>query len=222
MTNAQSQSQIPRQTPLSWRIVLRVSLAGMRRRMMRSVVTVSCVVLALAFLAYMLVLADITQALVELNNPKLNILLQERGVDIFAASQMDPMTILLIGLALLTCAVGIANSMLMSVTERVREIGTLKCLGAQDRFIVKSYLVESTLQGFLGATAGVVLGCAIAVAASAATFPGYVLSSFPAVMVLRSLIVSLFIGLVIAVGASIWPAAVAARKRPVDALRVEE
>lgn len=221
MTNGQTHYQVPRQPQLSWGIVFRVSLAGMQRRMMRSVVTVSCVVLALAFLSYMLVLADITQALVDINNPKLNILLQERGVDIFASTQMDPMTMLLIGLALLTCTVGVANSMLMSVTERVREIGTLKCLGAQDRFIVKSYLVESTLQGFFGASVGVLLGCAVAVAASATTFPGYVAASFPAVVVMRSLVVSLFIGLAIAILASIWPAAAAARKRPVDALRVE-
>jgi len=217
-----TQASIPRQAPLPWRIVLRVSLAGMQRRMMRSVVTVSCVVLALAFLSYMLVLADITDALVRLNSPQLNILLQERGVDIFAETQMDPMTILLISLALLTCTVGIANSMLMSVTERVREIGTLKCLGARDRFIIKSYLVESTLQGFFGALAGILLGCLVAVGASAATYPGFVVSTFPAAAVARSLFVSLVCGLVIAVVASIWPAAAAARKRPVDALRVEE
>jgi len=222
VTEDQARVRIPRQPPLSWRIVLRVSLAGMQRRMMRSVVTVTCVVLALAFLAYMLVLADITQALVELNDSKLNILLSERGVDIFAATQMDAMTLLLIGLALLTCTVGVANSMLMSVTERVREIGTLKCLGAQDRFIIQSYLVESTLQGLFGAAVGVLLGCAVAVAASAATYPGYVLSSFPTAVVLRSLLASMAVGLFIAVAASIWPAAAAARRRPVDALRVEE
>ncbi len=215
-------AHIPRQTPLSWRIVLRVSCAGMRRRMMRSIVTISCVVLALAFLSYMLVLSDITQALVDLNNPQLNIMLQEQGVDIFAVSQMDPMTILLIGLALLTCTVGIANSMLMSVTERFREIGTLKCLGARDRFIVKSYLVESSLQGLCGAVAGIILGCAVAFGASSATYPGYILQSVPTIPVARSLAVSFVCGFIIAVTASIWPAGAAARKRPVDALRVEE
>lgn len=218
-TNAKG--KIPRQTPLAWRIVLRVSCAGMRRRMMRSLVTISCVVLALAFLTYMLVMADITQGLVDLNDAQLNVLLQDRGVDIFAPTQMDAMTILLIGLALMTCTVGIANSMLMSVTERVREIGTLKCLGARDRFVIKSYLVESSLQGFLGAIFGILLGCGVAVAASAATFPGYVLDAIPPGAVLQSLAISMICGLIVAVTASIWPAAAAAKKRPVDALRVE-
>lgn len=217
-----SRADIPRQAPLPWSIVLRVSVAGMRRRLMRSVVTVSCVVLALAFLAYMLVLADITQALVNLNDQRLNVLLQRRDVDIHAATQMDPMTVLLIGLALMTCTVGIANSMLMSVTERVREIGTLKCLGAQDGFIIRCYLAESLLQGACGAAAGILLGCGVAVAASAASYPGYVLKAFPLGTVAGSLAVSMGIGLVIAVVASIWPAAAAARKRPVEALRVEE
>lgn len=221
-TGQVSTSRIPRQQPLPWRIVLRVSCAGMRRRLMRSIVTVGCVTLALAFLSYMLVLADITQALVDLNDARLNVLMQERGTDIYAENQMDAMTILLTSLALLTCTVGIANSMLMSVTERVREIGTLKCLGARDRFIVKSYLVESSMQGLCGAVVGIILGCAVATAALAITYPGYVTASFPWLPVSRSLTISLACGLLIAVATSIWPAGVAARKRPVDALRVEE
>jgi len=213
---------IPRQAPLSWAIVFRVSCAGMKRRLMRSVVTVGCVTLALAFLTYMLVLADIAQGLVDLDNAQLNIMLQERGVDIFAKTQTTPMTILLIGLALLTCTVGIANSMLMSVTERIREIGTLKCLGARDAFIVQSYLVESSLQGLCGAAIGIVAGCLIAVAASAATYPGYLVQSFPVVAVMKSVAIALLMGLVIAVVTSVWPALAAAHKRPVDALRVDE
>ena len=66
------------------------------------------------------------------------------------------------------------------------------------------------------------LGCLIAIGASAATYPGYVLTAFPATAVAQSLLFSLVIGLFIAVIASIWPAAAAARKRPVDAMRVEE
>jgi ABC-type antimicrobial peptide transport system permease subunit len=213
---------IPRQPPLSWGIVFRVSLAGMRRRLMRSLVTVGCVVLALAFLTYMLVLADVTQGFVDLNDAKLNLLLQQKGVNIYAQSQTDAMTILLISLALLTCTVGIANSMLMSVAERVREIGTLKCLGARDGFIVQSYLVESSLQGLCGSVVGIILGCLVAVVVSAATYPGYLARAFPAPAVLGSVAVAMLIGLVISIVTSIWPARVAAHKRPVDALRVEE
>ena len=48
--------------------------------------------------------------------------------------------------------------MLMSVTERFREIGTMKCLGALDGFIVKLFLIESLFQGMAGTVMGVLLG----------------------------------------------------------------
>jgi hypothetical protein len=56
----------------------------------------------------------------------------------------------LMSLALLVAFVGILNAMLMSVTERFREIGTMKCLGALDSFIIKLFLIESLFQGGVG------------------------------------------------------------------------
>src|SRR5687768_6986949 len=67
----------------------------------------------------------------------------------------------LTGLALLVALVGILNAMLMSVTERYREIGTMKCLGALDSFIVKLFLIESLFQGVVGTIVGVVMGLAL-------------------------------------------------------------
>ncbi|GEM_PF-2335967 len=64
----------------------------------------------------------------------------------------------LVILSLLVCVVGITNSMLMSVTERIREIGTMKCLGALDGFIVKLFVIESSLHGIFGTMVGVILG----------------------------------------------------------------
>ena len=57
----------------------------------------------------------------------------------------------LIIMSLIVCVVGIANSMLMAVTERFQEIGTMKCLGALDRFVVRLFLLESGFQGLSGA-----------------------------------------------------------------------
>ena len=219
MTEAE---RIPRQTPISWRVVLGVSWAGVRRRMSRSLVTVSCVVLAIAFISYMLIIGNITQSLIDLNDPALDGELQKNGVDIFAGTQTDQMTVLLLGLALLTCTVGIVNSMLMSVTERIKEIGTLKCLGARDMFIVKAYFIESALQGICGAIAGLVLGLLIAVSVSAYSYGMPVPRTFPFGAVLRSLIISFFCGSLISVGSAIAPAYIAAKKQPVDALRVAE
>jgi ABC-type lipoprotein release transport system permease subunit len=132
------------------------------------------------------------------------------------------MTILLILLALVTCLVGIINSMLMSVTERVKEIGTLKCLGALDMFILQIYFIESSLQGVLGTVLGIVLGSIVALGTAFASYKSYVLAHFPVVGVLGAVLIALLIGALLSVLASIAPAYWAARKQPVEAMRVEE
>ncbi|MFO7870027.1 MAG: FtsX-like permease family protein [Kiritimatiellia bacterium] len=213
---------IPEQSPLPWNMICRVASAGMKRRMTRSVMSISIVVLAIAFVAYMLIIDNITVSLVAVRDSRLAVLLQEKGVEVYGRTGTDEMTVLLISLALLTCTVGIVNSMLMSVTERVREIGTLKCLGARDLFIVKTYFVEATLQGIFGSICGMVLGVLVAVLVSMTDYPGYVLPNLPYGTIGRSLLLAFLAGLVISVIAAIAPAYAAARKQPVDALRVEE
>jgi putative ABC transport system permease protein len=213
---------IPEQTEVSWPIVFAVSLAGMRRRLIRAIITMVGVVLAIAFLCYMLVNERLVQGLIELNNNALNVLLQNAGVDIFAGGKSDQMTLLLIGLTLLTSLVGIINAMLMAVSERVREIGTLKCLGATDRFIVRAYFIESTVQGVCGALVGVILGLVVALVVSFTNYGGYPVRAFPFGGVLQALLISLCAGVVLSVVAAIIPAYMAARKQPIESLRVEE
>ena len=64
----------------------------------------------------------------------------------------------MLGLALLISFVGILNAMVLNVTERFREIGTMKCLGALDSLVIKIYLIESAFQGIGGTMAGILLG----------------------------------------------------------------
>ncbi len=213
---------IPEQVRIPWATAFRISLAGVRRRLLRSLVTMAGVVLAIAFLSYMLVTGDITAALVVANISELNILLQEAGVDIHAVDQRDTMLLLLIALSLFTCLVGIINAMLMAVTERIKEIGTLKCLGALDSFIVKSYFIESSLQGVFGTLLGLVIGLLVALVVALYGYGRYVPANFPAGAVFLSLGQSFLIGTLLSVFASIAPAYWAAKKEPVDAMRVEE
>ena len=132
------------------------------------------------------------------------------------------MMIMLIGLSLLTCLVGIINAMLMSVTERIKEIGTLKCLGAQDFFIVKTYFIESSLQGVIGTGIGALIGLFVAIVINLFTYGKFVFQEFPVLDVLRSVGIALIIGSLMSVFASILPAYWAARKEPVEAMRIEE
>ena len=214
--------EIPDQVSIPWSVAFQVSWAGVRRRLFRSAITMLGVVLAIALLTYMFVTEGVTDALVKANLDSLNQLLQKAGVDIFSENRVDSMTILLITLALITCLVGIINSMLMSVTERIKEIGTLKCLGALDSFIVKSYFIESSLQGFIGTLLGIAIGLAVSIVIATTNYRGYVFAYFPAWSIVLSVVVAAVTGLLISIVASIAPAYWAAKKEPVEAMRVEE
>jgi len=165
---------------------------------------------------------DVTKALVEVNENQLNVLLQRAGIDIFESQTADRMMLLLITLSLLACLVGIMNAMLMSVSERIKEIGTLKCLGALDSFIVKTYLIEASLQGVVGTLMGIAVGLAVALIISYVNYRHYVGAHFPGLAVAWSALISLVIGILLSIGAAIAPAYMAARKQPVDAMRIEE
>jgi len=214
--------RIPDQTVIPWTVAFSVSWGSLRRRFFRSMITMVGVVLAIAFLTYMLVMDDITNALISQDLDKLNILLQKADVDIIENTGTDTRMILLIGLSLFTCLVGIINSMLMSVTERVREIGTMKCLGALSTFILKIYFIESALQGVIGTFMGLFTGLVVSVAISAHSFQNYVWQFMPWLEVGESLGISCIVGALISVVAAIAPAHWAAAKEPVEAMRVEQ
>lgn len=217
----QQQQTIPEQQHVSWAVTLNVSWAGIKRRFFRSLITMSGVVLAIAFLTYMQVMNEIVQALVEARDPVLDAILQAAGVEIHEESSNDSIVLLII-LSLLACFVGIVNSMLMSVTERIKEIGTLKCLGALDGFIVRSYFIESSVQGVAGTCLGCILGLIVSIVVAFSSYKGHVATHFPWGGIFHALLVSLLIGTLLSVSAAILPAYMAAKKQPVDAMRVEE
>jgi hypothetical protein len=137
--------------------------------------------------------------------------------------RLSPTAVWLIVISLLVCGVGISNAMLMSVTERFREIGTMKCLGALDGFIVKLFLLESTFQGVAGTLIGVVIGLIVTLVFGIASF-GWtaVVGYFPVLGVSLVASYALVIGAALSVAASVMPALRAARMAPVEAMRVEE
>lgn len=137
-------------------------------------------------------------------------------------SEGNPIDNWLILMALLTCAVGIANAMLMSVSERIREIGTMKCLGAIDSLVVKLFLIESGLMGLFGSVLGICLGILVALLGGWLQFDRYGVGYFPWGQGWTVIGWSVLAGLVLAVAGAVGPAIMAARMRPVDALRVDE
>ncbi len=149
----------------------------------------------------------------------------------FTTETGDSRGIWLVGLSLMVCVVGITNAMLMSVTERYREIGTMKCLGALDKFIVKLFLIESSLQGIAGSLLGALIGFALAFLRALFAFhvtdpetgKSYWLATrfLPVAQLSLWLVIALVTGVVLTVVAAIYPAVRAARMEPVQAMRAE-
>jgi ABC-type antimicrobial peptide transport system permease subunit len=119
-------------------------------------------------------------------------------------------------MSLLVSVVGITNSMLMSVTERYKEIGTIKCLGALDNFIVKLFLIESALLGFFGSLVGSLLGALIVLLTSFRVWGELNWGAF-----LFYLVACVVVGTLLSIAAAVPPALRAARMQAVDAMRSE-
>lgn len=120
-----------------------------------------------------------------------------------------------VGISLLVSGVGIMNIMLVSVTERTREIGIQKALGATRFDILLQFLIEAVFLCLLGGLIGLLLGFGAGALISAAT--GLPAASVPLWAVVLSFGFSAGIGLVF----GIVPAAKAANLDPIDALRYE-
>lgn len=128
----------------------------------------------------------------------------------------------LVVLSFVVCVVGVANAMLMSVTERFTEIATMKCLGAMDRFIMATFVFEAAVQGVVGGLCGVVLGLALAAMRGLVEFGDLFAGSLAALVnVGLSALAPFAAGVVLAMLAAVGPAFVAARLAPMEAMRVE-
>ena len=207
-----------RELPLSK--ALQLSWKSLRVRLGRSLLVTGGIVLASGFLTYMLLTNALADHVATRGSAELVARLSSEGVQI-AASAADRRTeaMWMIGLALLISFVGIMNAMLMSVTERFREIGTMKCLGALDAFIVKLFLLESTLQGVTGTVTGVTLGLVLAYAEALCTYGGEAWRLLPLSTLLQMLGGCVVAGTLLTVAGAVYPARQAARMQPVEAMR---
>ena len=125
--------------------------------------------------------------------------------------------------SLLVGAIGIANTMFMSVMERTRQIGLLKAIGASEQEIMKLFLIESGIFGFAGGIAGVIFGVAISLlipymGIQALGFGGDMKATITAGTIFFAIGFSVVVGIL----SGIIPARHAAKMRPVDAIRYDQ
>ena len=118
------------------------------------------------------------------------------------------------GISLLVGGIGIMNIMLAAVTERTREIGIRRAIGAKRRQIIKQFLIETVVLSTTGGLTGIAVGLLIPWLITS-------LAGMPTLVTPISLLLSLGISMIIGIVFGLYPAVRAARLDPIEALRHE-
>ncbi len=219
-----NRTEVARQIILPWRKSVVMAVNSLRLRFFRSLITVFSLALAIAFLSYTLVNTAFARESFRLHGETVLPRLIEQGYLLDAAAGSivaGPSEIWLILLSLLVCTVGIVNAQLMSVTERFREIGIMKCLGALDLMILRLFLIEAVLVGILGSGAGAVLGLLAAWVVSLAGSGGLGLSGLHVLPLLAEAARAWVAGIGLSVLGVLYPAMLAARLQPILVMKEE-
>jgi hypothetical protein len=202
-----------------------IAYSSIRVRFFRSLITTLSLVLAVAFLCYVQAGNTIAESILQVGDESSFRVLAKAGYD----AQPGDMSIggsakqrWLVILSLLVCVVGIVNAQLMAVTERFREIGTMKCLGALDRFIIRLFLLEALMQGLAGSCSGALVGLLFALTSSFFLFGTMAFANFPVLQIFLTMLTATAIGCFLSLVGVVYPAFKAARMEPVEAMRVEE
>jgi ABC-type lipoprotein release transport system permease subunit len=204
--------KIERQISLPLNQAFKIALRNITIRLGRAMITGAGTMLGIAFL-----MSVFTARLV----------LEASGQTI--SMQQEQKNTWLVVMSLLVSVVGITNSMLMSVTERYKEIGTMKCLGALDNFIVKLFLLESGMLGFFGALLGAFIGALFMmltnltqrVPEGVPNAGDLVLAHLNWAGLIGKLLICVLIGGVLSIIGAVFPSMRAARMQPADAMRSE-
>ena len=184
----------------------RLGLDYIKRRIQRTAINVASVALANSFLTS-LILTDLFYATYnELQGGSM-------GVDAYQYW--------LVAVALIVSVVGITNAMLISVYERYREIGTMKCIGALDQHILMLFLIESIIQGAAGGIIGFIFGVIAAILSSGFTTGFDIILKVPASSLLTYLLGTTLLSILLSIIASMYPAWRASKLPPVEALSYE-
>ncbi len=213
---------IQKQIMLPWSKALQMTRENIFVRFGRSVITASGIFLGTAFMSAVFFGAAAARVKAALDI--------QQGITPEIA-EMQARTIWLVTMSLVVATVGIVNSMLMSVTERYKEIGTMKCLGALDRFIVRLFILEAMVLGVLGSVVGAIVGTGAMTImwlpriGGAHTFQAWVTTALQlgskGLPLWACVVIGVVIGGVLSVLAALYPAWRAAKMPPAAALRSE-
>lgn len=202
-----------------------ISLKSIKVRFFRSLITTLSLVLAVSFLSFVRVSNDVANGLLATRELRWRQAVVGAGYDLGPEDTnvgAGPKQRWIVILSLLVCVVGIVNAQLMAVTERFREIGTMKCLGALDRFILRLFILEAGMQGLAGAGAGALAGAAFALIGALLRFGLFSMAAVSWAAVIGSVAIAVAVGCILSLIGVLYPAIVAAKMQPVEAMRVEQ
>lgn len=184
----------------------KLGVSYLERRRDRSLLNIASIALGLSFFTTLLLTDTFYQTYTGLNGGN---------------AVIDQSYYWLVVVALAVSVVGITNAMLISVYERVREIGTMKCIGALDQHIIILFFVEAFLQGVVGGLFGVVLGTIGAIVTTVSTTGLEIILKVEPIKLLTLYSSSVLIAVLLSIIATIYPAYQASKLDPVEALRYE-
>jgi len=210
---------IRRQIVLPWAKALSMCKSNVFVRLGRSTITALGIFLGIAFLSSVLVSSSIQSAVAK----EMKDVAASGGAA--GGGGEEARLVWLVVMSLLVATIGIVNSMLMAVTERYKEIGTMKCLGALDSLIVRLFLLEAGLLGTLGAILGLIAGGGVMLLVQTLRH-GWpmVLKAAPVwggLPLPAALALTIPLGGILSVLAAVYPAWRAAKMPPAAALRSE-
>ncbi|MCC7495417.1 MAG: FtsX-like permease family protein [Fimbriimonadaceae bacterium] len=198
--SAESRASIREKISLPTKTALKMCWKSVLIRLGRVAITASGIFLGIAFFSSVRMTAISLQAAGEV-----------------AGQEDAARNVWLIVMALMVSVVGICNSMLMAVTERFQEIGTMKCLGALDSFIVKLFLIESAILGGLAGVFGSLIGMGLMLIVNKMKYTFALSAVLPGMA--ETALISFLLGVILSVMAAILPARQAARMPAAAALR---
>jgi len=211
---------VNRQIELPFSEAVRISFQSLKIRFWRSMITTAGILLSIAFLVATMSGNEIDKVMIELEGRASVATVLDDGESTGGIPADKKWLVIM---SLIVCVVGIANAMLMSVTERFREIGTMKCLGALDRFVVELFLLESGFQGLSGAILGSLVGFIGIMLLNLQNyglnlFRGFTAYIFP---VLIWMALACVIGMILAIIGALGPSYKAVKLPPAEAMRVD-
>ena len=214
--------RVEKQRQLSFKRTIEIAWNSIMVRIGRSLLVTSGIVLALAFLTYILCSDSLAKEIMRSGPAGLIDALKKQGLaDEVNDANARIETYWMLGIALLVSFVGILNAMMLSVTERYKEIGTMKCLGALDGLVLELFLLESAFHGLLGTAIGIAAGLGLAYGEGLSLYGSVTWTIVPGNTILKLVALCFVVGIGLTITGALYPAWRASKMDPVVAMRSE-